>query len=55
GDTEIVLEAEKTLEALKAKVDRQQLESLLSGEADGNDAYLQVNAGAGGTEAQDWA
>ncbi len=55
GDSEIVEEAEKALKALKVKVDRQQLESLLSGEADNNDAYLQVNAGAGGTEAQDWA
>jgi peptide chain release factor 2 len=36
-------------------VARRQLESLLSGEADGNDAYLQVQAGEGGTEAQDWA
>ncbi|GJL85373.1 MAG: peptide chain release factor 2 [Micavibrio sp.] len=55
GDNEVVEEAEKALVALKTKVDRQQLESLLSGEADSNDAYLQVNAGAGGTEAQDWA
>ncbi len=34
---------------------RCELESLLSGEADGNDCYLEVHAGAGGTEAQDWA
>ncbi len=33
----------------------QELETLLSGEADGNDSYLQINAGAGGTESQDWA
>lgn len=55
GDAEIVREAEAVLESLRVQVERQQLESLLSGEADGNDAYLQVNAGAGGTESQDWA
>lgn len=55
GDEAIVRESEDILEKLKAKVERRQLESLLSGEADGNDCYLQINAGAGGTEAQDWA
>jgi peptide chain release factor 2 len=55
GDEGIVAEAEAVLQSLKVDVDRRQLESLLSGEADNNDAYLQVNAGAGGTEAQDWA
>jgi peptide chain release factor 2 len=55
GDTAIVAEAEKALTKLKDMAARKQLESLLSGEADGNDAYLQINAGAGGTEAQDWA
>jgi len=55
GDTETVAEAEQQLFALKAKVEKKQIESLLSGEADGNDCYLEVNAGAGGTEAQDWA
>lgn len=55
GDEALVKEAERALEDLKIQTDRKQLESLLSGEADGNDAYLQVNAGAGGTEAQDWA
>ena len=54
GDQAIVADAELVLEKLKEAAQRQQLESLLSGEADGNDAYLQVNAGAGGTEAQDW-
>ena len=54
GDAAIVADAEQTLENIKIAAQRQQLESLLSGEADGNDAYLQVNAGAGGTEAQDW-
>lgn len=55
GDAGILKESESILAALKAKVERRQLESLLSGEADGNDCYLQINAGAGGTEAQDWA
>ncbi len=55
GDGDVVGEAEQALEAMKSEVERRQLESLLSGEVDGNDAYLQVNAGAGGTEAQDWA
>lgn len=55
GDSDIVSEAEAALEGLQAKAEKQHLQSLLSGEVDGNDAYLQVNAGAGGTEAQDWA
>jgi peptide chain release factor 2 len=48
-------EAQSQLSALQARVAKRQLESLLSGEADANDCYLEVNAGAGGTEAQDWA
>jgi len=55
GDDTIVAEAEGVLNGLQAKAEKQHLQSLLSGEMDGNDAYLQVNAGAGGTEAQDWA
>jgi peptide chain release factor 2 len=55
GDHAIVTEAEKTLSKLKAEVAEQELETLLSGEADGNDCYVQINAGAGGTESQDWA
>jgi peptide chain release factor 2 len=55
GDEALVAEAQAALDDLKATVERRQLESMLSGEADGNDAYLQVNAGAGGTESQDWA
>ena len=55
GDESLVTEAEKNLNDIKTEVERRGLESLLSGELDGNDAYLQVNAGAGGTEAQDWA
>ena len=55
GDAAVSAEAEAELQKLSQDMDRRRLESLLSGEADNNDAYLQVNAGAGGTEAQDWA
>ena len=55
GDHAIVAEAEKALTKLQMEVAEQELETLLSGEADGNDSYLQINAGAGGTESQDWA
>ena len=55
GDEEVVAEAEATLAALKSRVAQAELETLLSGEADANDCYLEVHAGAGGTEAQDWA
>lgn len=55
GDAALVGEAEKALLAIKDDVARRELESLLSGEMDDCDAYLQVNAGAGGTEAADWA
>jgi peptide chain release factor 2 len=55
GDDAIVAEAEKDLEAIRVKAEKMQIESLLSGEADANDCYLEVHAGAGGTEAQDWA
>jgi peptide chain release factor 2 len=55
GDTDSLDEADAQLRALKDEAARRALESLLSGEADGNDCYLEINAGAGGTEAQDWA
>ncbi|MBV8776532.1 MAG: peptide chain release factor 2, partial [Alphaproteobacteria bacterium] len=55
GDDGIVKEAEATLEKLRDEAAKRELESLLSGEADGNDCYLEVHAGSGGTEAQDWA
>lgn len=55
GDSALIKEIETSLNNLNVATQRQQLESLLSGEADSNDAYLQVNAGAGGTESQDWA
>jgi peptide chain release factor 2 len=54
-DQKVVADAEATLQKLKAEVERRELEALLSGEADGNDTYLEVHAGAGGTESQDWA
>ncbi len=55
GDDEIVAEAESALAALKETAARMRVETLLSGEADANDCYLEVHAGAGGTESQDWA
>jgi len=55
SDDKVVAEAEEALRKLAAEVSRAQLEALLSGEADGNDTYLEVHAGAGGTESQDWA
>ena len=54
-DEDVVAEAEAALKSLADKVDRSRLQALLSGEADGNDCYLEIHAGAGGTEAQDWA
>ncbi len=54
-DKDVVIEAEASLAALREECAKKQLESLLSGEADSNDCYLEVHAGAGGTEAQDWA
>jgi peptide chain release factor 2 len=54
-DAATIAEAEADLGRLRALVAKQQLASLLSGEADGNDCYLEIHAGAGGTEAQDWA
>ena len=55
GDTASIDEAQRNLMDLKARAAKRELESLLSGEADQNDCYLEVHAGAGGTEAQDWA
>ncbi len=54
-DEEIVAEAEAALAALKARAAEKELEALLDGEADANDTYLEINAGAGGTESCDWA
>jgi peptide chain release factor 2 len=55
GDAGIVAEAEAKLKALRAEAERRQIATMLSGEADGNDAYVEIHAGAGGTESQDWA
>ena len=54
-DDKTISEAEAALRRLKVEVARRELEALLSGEADANDCYLEVHAGAGGTESQDWA
>ena len=54
-DDEVVSEAEGALKALAEKAGQKELEALLDGEADGNDTFLEINAGAGGTEACDWA
>ncbi len=55
NDPVMVLEAEHMIEALRARAETLRLASMLSGEADANDTYLTVHAGAGGTESQDWA
>ncbi|MBS0562647.1 MAG: peptide chain release factor 2 [Proteobacteria bacterium] len=55
GDEAMVADGLATLRALADEAKHREIESLLSGEADGNDCYVEINAGAGGTEAQDWA
>ena len=55
GDEELFGEALTALQALKSRAGKAELQALLAGEADGNDAYLEIHPGAGGTEAQDWA
>jgi len=55
GDESVVAEAEGALRALQKEAAKLELETLLSGEADPNDCYVEVHAGAGGTESQDWA
>ena len=55
ADSAMVADGITALKALAEEAKRREIESLLSGEADGNDCYIEVNAGAGGTEAQDWA
>ncbi|MCH8239529.1 MAG: peptide chain release factor 2 [Proteobacteria bacterium] len=54
-DAEVVAEAELALQKLHRVAQKREVETLLSGEADGNDCYLEIHAGAGGTESQDWA
>jgi len=55
GDQPMVADGIVALRSLAEDTKRREIESLLSGEADGNDCFIEVNAGAGGTEAQDWA
>ena len=52
-DDKAISDAEAALKRLRAELARRELEALLSGEADANDCYLEVHAGAGGTESQD--
>jgi len=54
-DEEIVEDAESALKRLKEKAGQAEIEALLDGEADGNDTFLEINSGAGGTESCDWA
>src|SRR3546814_12440997 len=55
GDNALVDEGVVTLEALADRADDDKIRALLAGEADANDTYLEIHAGAGGTESQDWA
>jgi peptide chain release factor 2 len=55
GDDDVVGDGLATLARLAARADADKVQALLSGEADGNDTYIEVHAGAGGTESQDWA
>jgi len=55
GDAASVREGEAAIRKVEAEAARRQIESLLAGEADPNDTYLEVHSGAGGTESQDWA
>jgi peptide chain release factor 2 len=54
-DKDVIAEAETALKALQERAAKAELEALLNGEADANDTFLEINAGAGGTEACDWA
>jgi peptide chain release factor 2 len=55
GDPRVIADAEAAIKVLRGEAARRELEALLSGEADGNDSFVEVHAGAGGTESQDWA
>lgn len=55
GDDDVVADGLASLESLADRSDRDKVKALLSGEVDGNDTYLEIHAGAGGTESQDWA
>ena len=54
-DAEVVAEAEEALKTVAERAAQKEIEALLDGEADGNDTFLEINAGAGGTESCDWA
>ncbi len=55
GDAAMVADAEASVVTLQKRAEQLRLQSMLSGEADGNDSFLEIHAGAGGTESQDWA
>ncbi|MFL6763819.1 MAG: peptide chain release factor 2 [Sphingomicrobium sp.] len=55
GDDALVNDAIRSLAELADRADRDKVSALLAGEADANNAYVEINAGAGGTESQDWA
>ena len=55
GDTDMEADGVAALAELAARADKDKVKALLAGEADGNDTYVEINAGAGGTESQDWA
>jgi peptide chain release factor 2 len=55
GDAEVVADAEAAIRTLRDRAAQKEIEALLDGEADGNDTFLEINAGAGGTESCDWA
>ncbi|HPF23779.1 MAG TPA: peptide chain release factor 2 [Hyphomonas sp.] len=55
GDEGMIADLEASLKRAAERAEKAELAALLSGEADGNDAYVQINAGEGGTESQDWA
>ncbi|MEL6678281.1 MAG: peptide chain release factor 2 [Pseudomonadota bacterium] len=54
-DTEVVSDAERAIATLEERAAQKEIEALLNGEADGNDTFLEINSGAGGTESCDWA
>ena len=55
GDQGVIKDSQKEINTIRREIDKLQLESLLNGEVDENDAFISINAGAGGTESQDWA
>jgi peptide chain release factor 2 len=55
GDEEMAVEGTQSLAELAKRAEHDKIQALLAGEADGNDTYIEVNSGAGGTESQDWA